>query len=167
MKKKIIAIVVALTLLCLAVIKIFKDTNNPSKTLQEVKENLSSYYMEADMTLYNGEDHREFVVKVSYDKEEENDFFKVDLFDKGINQEQIIIKNMNGVYVLTPSLNQVYTFKGDYPLNSQKPYLFHSMLQALDGEYEVDGYVRFHSEISYCATDYKPYCVALSARYII
>ena len=39
------------------------------------------------------------------------------MLDKGINQEQIIIRNADGVYVLTPALNQVYKFKGDWPLN--------------------------------------------------
>lgn len=137
MKKKIIAIVVVLALICLAVIKIFKDSNNPNKTLQEVKENLTSYYMESNMTLYNGEDKREFTVKVSYEKDEENDLFKVSLFDKGINQEQIIIKNEEGVYVLTPSLNQVYEFNGTWPLNSPKPYIYQSMLDLNEGEYEL------------------------------
>lgn len=40
------------------------------------------------------------------------------MIDKDINQEQILLRNKDGVYVLTPVLNQVYTFKGDYPLNS-------------------------------------------------
>lgn len=145
MKKKIIAIVVVLALVCLAVIKIFKDNADPNKTLKEVQDNLTSYYMESNMTLYNGEDKREFVVKVSYEKEEEKDYFKVSLFDKGINQEQIIIKNEDGVYVLTPSLNQVYEFKGDWPLNSPKPYIYQSMLDLKENEYELkkvdDGYL--------------------------
>lgn len=46
-------------------------------------------------------------------------------------------------------------------------FLNYTNTQALDGEFEVDGYIRFHSELSICATDYKPYCVGLSARYII
>ena len=145
MKKKIIAIIVVLALVCLAIIKIFKDNNDPNKTLEEVKENLSSYYMEADMTLYNGEDKREFTVKVSYEKDEEDNLFKVSLFDKGINQEQIIIKNEDGVFVLTPSLNQVYQFNGTWPLNSPKPYIYQSMLDLKEGEYELkevdDGYL--------------------------
>ena len=70
---------------------------------------------------------------------------RISLLDKNINQEQIMLRNKEGVYVLTPSLNQVYSFKGDYPLNSQKPYLYHSMLQALDGNYNIekvsDGYL--------------------------
>lgn len=145
MKKKIIAIVLVLVLICLAVIKIFLDKDDPNKTLQEVKDNLTSYYMEANMTLYNGEDKREFTVEVSYDKEDDDDLFKVSLFDKGINQEQIIIKNEDGVYVLTPSLNQVYEFNGSWPLNSPKPYIYQSMLDLVEGEYELkeidDGYL--------------------------
>ncbi len=136
MKKKIIAVVLVLLLVCLAVIKIIKDKNNPNKTLEEVKENLSSYYMEANMTLYNGEDKREFVVSVSYDKNENNDLFKVSLFDKGINQEQVIIKNEEGVFVVTPSLNQVYEFNGSWPMNSPKPYIYQSMIDLEEGEYE-------------------------------
>ena len=142
MKKKIIAIILVLVLICAAVIKIFMDKGDPNKTLEEVKENLNSYYMEANMTLYNGEDKREFSVEVSYVKDDNDDLFKVNLFDKGINQEQIIIKNKDGVYVLTPSLNQVYEFNGTWPLNSPKPYIYQSMLDLVEGEYElkeVDG----------------------------
>lgn len=145
MKKKIIAVVLVLVLLCLALLKIFLDPKDPNKTLKEVKDNLTSYYMEASMTLYNGEDHREFLVSVSYDKKEENDLFKVSLFDKGINQEQIIIKNNDGVFVLTPSLNQVYEFNGTWPMNSPKPYIYQSMLDLVEGQYELkevdDGYL--------------------------
>ena len=164
MKKKIVAVVIALTLLCLAVIKIFKDNNNPSKTLQEVKQNLSSYYMESDMTIYNGEDRREFVVKVSYEKDEEVDLFKVDLFDKGINQEQIIIKNKDGVYVLTPSLNQVYEFKGSWPMNSPKPYIYQSMLdfenlehelKEVDGGYLISSKPNFDNKIQWATQEIK------------
>ena len=137
MKKKIIAIVLVLVLLVLAVIKIVKDTKDPNRTLESVKENLSSYYMEANMILHNGEDKREFLVSVSYEKEDELDLFKVSLFDKGINQEQIIIKNEQGVYVLTPSLNQVYEFSGTWPMNSPKPYIYQSMIDLKEGEYEL------------------------------
>ena len=42
MKKKIIAIVLVLVLLVVAVIKIVKDTKDPNRTLESVKENLSS-----------------------------------------------------------------------------------------------------------------------------
>lgn len=164
MKKKIIAIVLVLGLICLAIIKIFKDNGDPNKTLQEVKDNLTSYYMEANMTLYNGEDQREFLVSVAYDKEDDNDLFKVSLFDKGINQEQIIIKNMNGVYVISPALNQVYEFNGSWPMNSPKPYIYQSMIDLVEGEYELkkvdEGYLitstpKFDNKIQWMTQEIK------------
>ena len=145
MKKKIIAVFLVLVLVCLAVLKIFMDKKDPSSTLKEVKENLTSYYMEGNMTLHNGEDKREFIVKVSYEKEDEKDYFKVSLNDLGINQEQIIIKNDDGVFVMTPSLNKVYKFNGSWPMNSPKPYIYQSMIDLKEGEYELkevdDGYL--------------------------
>lgn len=145
MIKKIIAGVLALLVLVLAGVKIFSSKSNVPTQINELRENLSSYHMEANMEMMMHEDKRTFLVTVDYKKENENDLFKISLYDKNINQEQIMIRNNDGVYVLTPSLNQVYTFKGDYPLNSQKPYLFHSMLSALDGDYDIekvsDGYL--------------------------
>ena len=137
MKKKIIAVCLVVVLVLVAVFKILFDNKDPNKTLNEVKDNLTSYYMEGRMTLYNGEDKREFDVKVSYDYKDEVDFFKVSLFDLGINQEQIIIKNLDGVYVISPSLNKVYKFNGSWPMNSPKPYIYQSMIDLKEGEYEL------------------------------
>ena len=86
---------------------------------------------------------RNFFVTVDF-KQDEIDNFRISMIDKDINQEQILLRNKDGVYVLTPVLNQVYTFKGDYPLNSPKPYLYHSYVEAIKGKYDVinnaDGY---------------------------
>lgn len=145
MIKKIVAGVLALLVLVLAGYKLFFSNDNVPKQISQVRENLTSYHMEGTMDVTNNEDIRSFYVEVDYKKEDNQDFFRISILDKNINQEQIMLRNKDGVYVLTPSLNQVYTFKGDYPLNSQKPYLFHSMLEALDGDYELekvsDGYL--------------------------
>ena len=66
------------------------------------------------MEFINGEDIRQFYVEVAYEKNEDVDLFRVSLLDKGLNQEQILLRNADGVYVLTPALNQVYEFKGLY-----------------------------------------------------
>ena len=47
-----------------------------------------------------------------------------------------MLRNKEGVYVLTPKLNQVYQFKGDYPLNSPKPY-FHYNHQKITKEQAI------------------------------
>ena len=96
------------------------------------------------LNFYKGEDTRAYTVKVSYEKAD-SDLFKVSMYDKACEQEQIIIKNQDGVYVLTPALNQVYKFKGDWPLNGHKPYLYQSMIETIQGTCDIskldDGYL--------------------------
>ena len=101
--------------------------------------------MEANMDLTANEETRSYFVTTDYCKKDNNDYFRVSMLDKNINQTQIMLKNNEGVFVLTPLLNQVYKFKGDWPLNSPKPYLYHSLLDNLDNKHEVkkmdDGYL--------------------------
>ena len=56
------------------------------------------------------------------------------LTDKELNQEQIILRNDAGVFVVTPSLNQVFKFEGDWPMNSPKPYLLQSIADIVKQE---------------------------------
>lgn len=97
------------------------------------------------MDLTANEETRSYFVTTDYYKNEEQDYFRVSMLDKNINQTQIMLKNSEGVFVLTPLLNQVYKFKGDWPLNSPKPYLYHSLLDNFDNKHEVkkmnDGYL--------------------------
>lgn len=44
-----------------------------------------------------------------------------------MNQKQEIIRNAEGVFVVTPTLNQIFKFQGNWPSNSLKPYLLQSM----------------------------------------
>lgn len=145
MVKKIIAGVLAVLVLVLAGFKLFYHKDSTPKKIAEVRENLTSYHTEANMEITANDDKRNFYVKVDFRKDGEDNLFRISMLDKNINQEQIMLRNKEGVYVLTPALNQVYSFKGDYPLNSPKPYLYHSMLAALDGDYDIektnDGYI--------------------------
>ena len=121
MLKKILISIVILLLIGLGVWKIFFNDETISDKLENVTQNLNSYNLEANMELINGEEKRNFTVKVSYMKENDQDYFRVSLYDTNINQEQIMLRNKEGVYVLTPSLNQAYNFKSGWPLNSAKP----------------------------------------------
>lgn len=144
--KRILIILVVLALLVFGVVKLISNkTNNISKSAQETLEKLDSYYMEATMDFYKGEETRAYDLKVSYKKTPDVDMFRVSMYDKAIEQEQIIIKNTDGVYVLTPALNQVYKFKGDWPLNGHKPYLYQSMIKTISETSDIskldDGYL--------------------------
>ena len=144
--KRIIIIVIVMGLVAFGVIKLIENkTSNVEKSALETLESLESYYMEASMDFYKGEDSRTYIVKVSYKNNEDGNLFKVSMFDKASNQEQIIIKNNDGVYVLTPALNQAYKFNGSWPLNGHKPYLYHSMVETMQSDCDIskldDGYL--------------------------
>lgn len=135
MFKKIIIVVLILAVLGVGVWKVFFSEPTINDTLKNVNKELSSYQLEANMELNNGEEQRKFNVNVSYAKKDDKDLFRVSLYDTTINQEQIMLRNTEGVYVLTPTLNQVYQFKSGWPLNSAKPYIYQSLLEVFDGEY--------------------------------
>ena len=138
MLKKVLISIVILLLIGLGVWKIFFNNETISDKLADVTQNLDSYNIEANMELINGEEKRNFVVKVSYKKDTDQDYFRVSLYDTNINQEQIMLRNKEGVYVLTPSLNQAYNFKSGWPLNSAKPYIYQSLLEVFNGDYDIE-----------------------------
>ena len=69
---------------------------------------MNSYILEGNMEIAKGEDVKTYAVEVGYMKADK-DFFKVTLTDKELNQEQIILRNDAGVFVVTPSLNQIFS----------------------------------------------------------
>lgn len=136
--KRIVVVLLVVGLLAFGAYKLIANkSNNVEKSAQETLEKLDSYYMEANMEFYKGEDSRKYMVKVSFKKADNYDLFRVSMYDKATEQEQIIVKNQDGVYVLTPALNQVYKFKGDWPLNGHKPYLYHSMIETIQGKCDI------------------------------
>ena len=65
--KRILVILVVVGLLAFGVVKLISNkTSNVEKSALETLENLDSYYMEASMDFYKGEDTRSYTVKVSY-----------------------------------------------------------------------------------------------------
>lgn len=145
MIKKIIVGVLVLAIVVLAGWKLLFDKTDVSKKIADVSDNLIAYHMEATMDVSNNDEVKSYFVITDYQKNGEQDNFRISLLDKGINQEQILIRNDQGVFVLTPLLNQVYKFKGNYPLNGPKPYLYHSMLEVFKSDHDIksisDGYL--------------------------
>ncbi len=67
-------------------------------------ENTDGYKLEAEMELINNEDSYKYDVTVSYAKD---DYFRVSLRNQSNNHEQIILKNTDGVYVMTHKSTQL------------------------------------------------------------
>lgn len=144
MKKKVM-IAIALAILLIGGCFLFFKEESFTKKQSYIEENLNAYTLKGNMDITKGEDIKKYAIEVGYKKVADEDYFKVSICDKQINQTQIILRNKDGVYVVTPSLNQIFKFEGDWPLNSLKPYLVQSMQEILKSdscvvEKNEDGY---------------------------
>ena len=143
MKKIILSILLILSL-CLTGCAGKKDQDYVMSELSKKIEKAKSYYVEGIMELMNNEDIYEYNVKVSY---KEGDFYKVELINTSNNHEQVILRNNEGVYVVTPSLNKSFKFQSDWPYNNSQSYLLTSLLDDLNNdetktfEETEDGYI--------------------------
>ena len=123
------------------------------KELVKNVENLKSYHIEGELLIYSGEDSYNYNVDVAY-KGGDCSFYRVSLINKINNHEQIILKNDDGVYVLTPSLNKSFKFQSDWPYNNSQIYLLDMIVRdlkkddSLKLESTEDGYV-FTSKVIY------------------
>lgn len=131
MKTKIIA-GIGIAILAVALIFTMKPKSFSDEFAQTMKD-MDSYILQGNMEITKGEDVKAYALEVGYEKGEK-DYFKVSLTDKELNQEQIILRNDAGVFVVTPSLNQVFKFEGDWPMNSPKPYLLQSIADIVKQE---------------------------------
>lgn len=154
--KKIIFIVLGLFLLtgCGGVDK-DKLINNFADSVEESK----SYYLKGDMEIYNGEDTFSYKMDVYYMDE---NYFKVEMLNNVNNNEQIILRDCEAVYVVTPSLNKSYKFTSEWPYNSSQAYILSTLVkdikdddsitfEEVDDEYVLKVKVNYpnNSELTY------------------
>ena len=126
MKKKIM-IIAAAAVVVIAFLFLFLREKPFEDRLQQTLGSLNSYLLDGVMEVAEGEDTKSYDVSVKYLKQDDQDYFRVAMKDSGMNQEQEIIRNAEGVFVVTPTLNQIFKFQGNWPSNSLKPYLLQSM----------------------------------------
>ncbi|MEE0699618.1 MAG: outer-membrane lipoprotein carrier protein LolA [Bacilli bacterium] len=101
---------------------------NEKTVLDKLEKKVNSakgYQLDAEMELINNEDSYKYDVTVSYKKK---DNYRVSLRNKTNNHEQIILKNSDGVYVLTPTLNKSFKFQSKWPYNNSQSYLLQSVI---------------------------------------
>lgn len=103
-----------------------------SNALKEITKNINnsnSYYLEGTLEVMTGDDSSFYNVKVSYKKD---NLFKVSLTNQINNHEQIILRNTDGVYVLTPSIGKSFKFQSDWPYNNSQIYLLQTLLNDIN-----------------------------------
>lgn len=117
--------------------------NVVDKFTKKIK-NLDSYYLEGDLELRNNDEVYNYEVNVSY---ENNKYYKVSLKNKSNDSTQIILKNDEGVFILTPSLNRSFKFQSDWPYNNSQIYLLKALVRDIieDSEYKFEESKKYYS----------------------
>ena len=108
-----------------------KNKNDVIGNFKKEVNKMNSYYITGDLKIYNNEDNYTYDVEVSYKKD---DNFRVSLKNKTNDHEQIILKNKEGVYILTPSLNKSFKFQSEWPYNNSQSYLLQTILTDIENE---------------------------------
>ena len=98
---------------------------NIVKKFQQKIEKTDSYILKGNMSIMSNEDTFNYNVEASKSKD---GYYKVSLINKTNDHEQVILKNSEGVYVVTPDLNKSFKFQSDWPNNGSQSYLLDVLL---------------------------------------
>ncbi|WP_153732269.1 LolA family protein [Sporosarcina obsidiansis] len=120
-----------LMLVVVAVLLVLGGCGKPSK--EDVMKKLSNkwnetkgYELNASMEIKTGAEPRVYDVEVWHTKPE---FYKVNVTQSGNNDSQMIVRNEEGVFVITPSLGKTYKFQSDWPAQNSQGYLIGTLAE--------------------------------------
>lgn len=94
-------------------------------------ENSKSYKLNGTMEISSGEEIFTYNIDTYFLKD---DYYKVILVNQTNNHEQVILKNKDGLYVVTPSLNKSFKFDSVWPENSSQAYLLQNLVEDVKGD---------------------------------
>ncbi|WP_311081990.1 DUF4367 domain-containing protein [Paenibacillus polymyxa] len=144
-----LAMVMCVTLLLAGCGK--KSADDVVKDLSDVVSDLNSYHGTALMTLHTGDTPQEYKVDISYRKPS---YYRIAMTNEKKDVTQIVLRNDEGVFVLTPSLNKSFRFKSDWPNNQGQVYLYETLVRSIIGDASRQ-----------LATDDKSYVFDVAANY--
>jgi outer membrane lipoprotein-sorting protein len=130
MKKRIIGAIALLLVVAIAAMFVLTACGDMSEAdvvgklssnLEESTGYLASGIMEVES---EGQVHSYFV-EVAFAQPH---YYRVTMRNEATGNEQVILKNDEGVFVLTPALNKQFKFQSEWPLTSSQVYLYQSLL---------------------------------------
>lgn len=86
------------------------------------------YELDATMEIRTGNEPRVYDVNVWHT---EPDFYRVKVSQQNDDVTQMIIRNKEGVFVVTPSLKKTYKFQSEWPKQNSQPYLIGALAEDL------------------------------------
>lgn len=120
-----------LFVLVFSIVLVIGGCGKPSK--EDVIKKLSTkwndaqgYELNAVMEIKTGAEPRQYDVEVWHTKPE---FYKVNVTQSGSEDSQMIVRNEEGVFVVTPSLGKTYKFQSDWPAENSQGYLIGTLAE--------------------------------------
>lgn len=101
--------------------------------LEKMIDSVNSYAAEGSMVLHSGEQPQEYELSVWYQKP---DFYRIAITNKQKDVTQIVLKNEEGVFVLTPHLQKSFRFKSEWPNNHGQIYLYQTLVRSIVDDME-------------------------------
>ncbi|GGE23868.1 sporulation protein YdcC [Marinithermofilum abyssi] len=96
--------------------------------LSKQMEKMKGYKSQGKMVINTGSTPQEYEVEVWYKKP---NFYRVSLKNTKKDITQILLRNNDGVFVLTPHLDKSFRFQSDWPENSGQVYLYKTLLNSI------------------------------------
>lgn len=128
--------------------------------LQKNVENMSGYKTVAQMSMNTGQEEQKFHIDIWHQKD---DFYRVALTSENDEKgSQVILKNEDGVFVLTPALEKSFKFQTEWPNNGSQPYLYQSLVEDIVADEEAtfesteDSYI-FRTKTNYQSNNNLPF----------
>src|SRR5690606_34288655 len=121
-----------------------KDAESVVKDLDKFLNSMEGYTGTGTMTLHNGQQPQVYQVEVAYQKPES---YRIQLTNVEKDITQIVLRNDEGVFVLTPKQKKMFRFQSEWPQKQGQVYLYQTLVQSilLDGSREFttteDAYV--------------------------
>ncbi|RLL42138.1 outer membrane lipoprotein carrier protein LolA [Oceanobacillus piezotolerans] len=104
-----------------------KSQEDVAGTLQKKVDEMTGYKAKAEMSMNTGQEEQKFNIDIWH---QEGDLYRVALSGNTDEQgSQIILKNEDGVFVLTPALEKSFRFQSEWPNNGSQPYLYQSLVE--------------------------------------
>lgn len=103
-----------------------KSQSDVTKELNKKLGEIKSYKANATMILQMGAEPQIYEIEVSH---KNPSYYRVNLKNAQRDQSQMILRNDEGVFVLTPALNKSFRFQSEWPKNSSQAYLYESLIK--------------------------------------
>lgn len=126
MKKRLLLLLAGLMVMFVLAACGTKSQQSVVKDLDGTLTDLKSYKAKAKMTLQMGTEPQVYDVEIWH---KNPSFYRVNLKNSKKDQSQMILRNKDGVFVLTPALNKSFRFQSNWPKNSSQAYLYESLIQ--------------------------------------